>query len=80
MSAPGTKQRWFKFHADGRKDGIRLEVLDDGLVQLPIESLTLLLQEAGYEQHEPDPVEQAWQRRREAARSRLQDALNRRAR
>lgn len=76
----GTKQRWFKFHTDGRKDGIRLEVLDDGLVQLPIESLTVLLQEAGYEQHEPDPVERAWLARREAVRSKLQEALNRRGR
>lgn len=79
MSEQHEQHRWFKFNLDGRKQGIRLQV-ENGRVELSVETVELLLREAGYEQHDPDPVEQAWQRRREAARSRLQDALNRRAR
>lgn len=68
--------RWLWFGATGERDEFAFTVVG-GVVVVPEAELVQLLRRAGYKPADPDPVESAWLRRREWARSRLQDSLNR---
>lgn len=78
------EHRWLWFGAKGERDEVLFTVDPDGAVTLTEADLEQLLRRAGYKPHDPDPIEIAATRRRDWARSRLQDglnaALNRRAR
>lgn len=72
-------RRWIWFGPTGQKVELTFTLVD-GIAHVPENDLEQALRDAGYTRANPDPVERAWLARRKAARSTLQDALNRRGR
>lgn len=81
-SCTGTahEHRWIRFGRNGEREEAVVLVDADGHVDASEQLMAQLLADAGYAQHDPDPVEVEAAKRRSWARSRLQEALNRRAR
>lgn len=76
----GHTHRWLRFKPNGVREEAQVLVSETGVVEVSEQAMEVLLREAGYLLADPEAVELAAEKRRSWARSRLQDALNRRAR